>query len=784
MASDGNSSIDVINDENIKEVKGTIKNNKVIKPQSNKKTKKSTTTANSQKRQRKISDFQNVKTVHKAIRTNAHLLPNKIKGRATDSKSQKNAKSRGKNSANDDNDENDDDDSDSPNGKKDEKVDITMKNELFHFHNILQPDFEKLNLKDSVWSSNVALNSSDFLTADKSLHNKMMKEIDNPNQTKEQDNYLSFLKNMKSVSYAGDIVKIMSFINKFYNVFDPELLDISYQDFEIGLDLYPEATDNDGQEIKKYSDYIDTKIIIECEDKMNLIFLTTLKLLLVNLKTDNQLDLHRPYASFANLKTKEVFTKLVRGMRQNALNWGLPKEWREFIDSDKNILDKNDPDESDLKNNSSNDNLNDSLETDPTSEIINIPLFNMQLGKTGIFAIEPKDRIILLKTLVNWCISYSTRIHNEIYRLSHIKESEFGLNTQHVSRLMLEGYDLTTAQFYKLCKLVELRYENKLKRIKSRKPMTEEKQQEFDNKLKILKEIQKQVEKSPKEDQVSTNISFYNEWLEIFAGDFQSNPLSDPFEDSNRLRSQEFFIGRLPQLGDFYLPILSTYYDPKGTIPPYTGARELHNYFKKFSTNNQNSLSKFKNIEKIQVPQFKILFCNTSAIVQDSSKIEANTSIGSYWYEVCHDVKSLEIFIENISNSIENISKEIVKNKEKEDVSENCLFYAKLEIFRDFLKNIHSVFDTIETRKVEYDDISSTSRSLRSSKRGRVNYYDEDKDSAGDNEKEDENYADEDNLEEQGDEDDEDDEGLQNSEVYVKESRSERMLRRNKNRRK
>lgn len=505
-------------------------------------------------------------------------------------------------------------------------------------------------LTNGNWTPNMPLYLSYFKT-----HHSIISRLKNPN--------------MKSVPYAGDVVKLMSFLNKFYQFFDPELLSLSFQDFEVGLDLYPDdslgaatgSVDETMQRTLLYQDYIPVKDVVACQDKMNLLFLTLLRLTFSASKSSDIQKTHQPQATLKQLKSsKKLFANLVGQLRSNAKEWGYPREWRsETIKSEDFLRPKSKLFETDEYNDpvdpKNPDILTNNIYTWHHHEPLALeadPLQTPELERNGILALEPEDRIVLLRALTDWCSAQSPKIRNEIHHLSHLKrDPTFGIQTQHAPRYLVEGAPVTFAQFKKLCSVVQSRYEIRSKKKHIKKQLESGKRETLSAKLNLLKELKATLKSAPKEEQESCLVSLYDKWCHLFEGELIDNPLSNPFEDEvYKLRQQEFFIGRVPHIGDFYLPRLHTY-PGSPIISTYLDLRNLKVLFEKYSKGEIDVFTLFENHGQNMSSQFKLLYRDTPSLIRDIAQ-GRSTSDKTYWYEMCHDTKTLQEFLEFLDYKI------------------------------------------------------------------------------------------------------------------------------------
>ena len=649
------------------------------------------------------------------------------------------------------------------------------------------------------WTPNAPLFISDFKT-----HQSIISRLKNPN--------------MKAIPYAGDVMKLISFINKFYIFFDNELLNLSFQDFEIGLDLYPVIPQEIGVKIDDkrllYQDYIPVKEVISCQDKMNLLFLTLLKLICTNV-TDKSRE-HKPQATFADMTaSKKLFFKYMVQIRANAREWGYPREWRlplekdieiskpasqAFAQNDQGpIIDPNGPGI-----------LTENIYQWPRNQPLPVeqdPLYTPELDRSGVLALDSEDRIVLLRTLTDWCSAYSPKVHNEIHYLSHFKKDPtFGVQTQHVPRYFVEGPSTTMAQFKKLCNIVQNKFEIRSKKKHMKKLLADGKREDFSEKLKLLKEIKESMKSLSKEEKDIKLLSYYDSWCKIFKGELSDNPLSNPFDDElYKLRSQEFFVGRVPQIGDFYIPRLHTYSDSPVSVSTYTDLQTLEGMLDRYSRGEIDIYYLFENYGQLLSPQFKLLYHDTPSVIHDTAK-GIKTANNIYWYEMCYDSSSLLEFIDfldyKITPPVEKPSKKKFENEieTKEEVTTNIVedkplvpesdiidvtsdkissiespnptinkkplpkesrFNAsrnKLKVLKEYLSKMYYVLNGFEQLKHQYADMKPGKRALRRVQRRNITYNDSDMED-DDVYQEDENEEEEEQEEEEEEEEEKEDDG-------------------------
>ncbi|CAL9736251.1 ISWI one complex protein 3 [Monosporozyma servazzii] len=498
------------------------------------------------------------------------------------------------------------------------------------------------SLTETNWSANSPLLSTDF---------------------KNQVSVISRLKspNTKPVYYAGDIIKLMAFINKFSNYFGSDLLGLSFQDFEVGLDLYPAASPTESKGIFSeekgrfvfYQDYILIKEVIAAQDKMNLVFITLLKLLFSEEKSYNE----PPELQDINPYPKKECQRWLNKLRNNIYEWGYPKEWRNLSSPDRTKFESKyfDHDDTKLIDPKVKEILNPNLYHWPQvieSEDLLNPFNNTDLDSRGILALDPVNRIIMLRTLIDFCGTHSTIIHSEIQKLSHFKrDPAFGVKSQHAPRYFIEGTDKTMKRFKELCKLVESRYEIRSKKKHYKKLLKEGKQPDLKEKLDLIREIKETLHTAEADRKDDVFYSLYAKWVKLFEGEIVDNPLANPYTDPiYKLRCEEFFIGRIPRMGDFYIPRLHSYGN-ESKLNTFTDLRNLTDILNKFSNGVYDSYALFENFGQNMSGKFKVLYHDTPSLISDVNKGKS-TDNKVYWYEMCHDSKTLKEFIELLDYKI------------------------------------------------------------------------------------------------------------------------------------
>ncbi|CDO96406.1 unnamed protein product [Kluyveromyces dobzhanskii CBS 2104] len=603
---------------------------------------------------------------------------------------------------------------------------------------------------------------------------------------KTQTSVLSRLKfpHMKKVTYGKDLVLILSFINKFHRFLPQDLWSLSIQDLEIGLDVYPENIDDDQELSQYYADYVPAKEIRRCQDYANLLYVVLMELTL-NRKSNSTLQ---------SLQTSSKPYKLISELRQKGVEFGYPREWKVQSTLNAESVKVYEHDDTEPVDPSHPEILTPNAFKWTEQLVVPLeedPLHSPDLERLGLLALMPSDRIVFLRTLTQWCIAYSEKIHTEVYRLSHLKKDpSFGIQTHHAPRHLVQGIDATHQHFKKLCTLVKERMELRRSKKHVKKQLESGTRQDLSAKFALLDDLKKNmreyrqeynqtaVDKKKKFDALAVSVERdYEKWSKlVFEEIHDREPLDNPYEDEiYKLRCLEFFIGRVPYVGDFYLPRLFTYQSSKAKkhIPTnYCDPITLLQTLQEFENGTITPFELFSRDGKLNSMQFKLYYHDTPGLVHDL--MNGSNAGKNYWYEMCHDSSSLQDFIRLLEYKVykeedlnkskksadesgelekettdfltadtdkETSKKNVPTGISKEDTTStkletiegfNCnplpkeykynKSRSKFLILKEYLQKMSSLLHTFEQLKVEYGDVSSTDRNLRRSQRSKVSY--------------------------------------------------------------
>lgn len=440
---------------------------------------------------------------------------------------------------------------------------------------------------------------------------------------------------LKPLPYAGKIIKTMSFINKFKKFLNSnELLTLSFQDFENGLNL--------NESTKEISH------IKHCQDKMNYLFYSLLRLLF-----DNNIKA----ATFNHfMSLGHPFSRYITMLRRNCFEWGIVKEWRD-------------------------------IETGG--------FFTTGLDKMGLLILKPIDKVIILDSLVTYLLAHCPSVHDMIQTINYDKK-DLGIKDEsfYASRYLLEGPEKTLENYGSLCDQVIFHLDRKrVNMIKKKRAMKDD----FKEQCKVLRECKDILKNiSPNEDKNKIMISLYDKWLVLFEGLILDNPLSNPYDnDLYTLRLLDFFIGTVPEVGEFYLPQLHVL-QPSNDFNIFRDVESLLRLFERFETNQIDTMSLFEEFHGTVSNQFKMLYYDKTNILYGLlGNTESQVNSSNNWFEICNDTKSLQLFIDALDKTISDSTADsaltnLIHTPEKSNTKQHFI------ILKEYLTKIIKIFQEIE----------------------------------------------------------------------------------------
>lgn len=352
--------------------------------------------------------------------------------------------------------------------------------------------------------------------------------------------------------YAKDIMFIISYLCKFQEIVDLEL--IGPQDIEFGLGLnntisstssskfvskvkVPEPVSNDD---------------IEVSNTMNELFLKLLGLIL-----NRKRDIASQENAISELKTRAYYL-------------GLPREWKHIKEGSNKVY---------LAVMESNINL--------SNETFN-PFYYSPFELKGLNGLDPPDRLIMIRVLMQWSFQTSDRVREYISTSIQNQDLLGEKDTYYVPRSVARGF--------KNCEDAKREAENKIKNRKSE--ITE------------LKYV---------------------------------DPVSDPFKHSMRLRLDEMFAGDCGfNVGRFYLCRMSS--GKSGGLSTVKKMRSmpLETFSLPFS-------SPFKVYVQDVHQMLHDSLSNYGVEFDNETEIKRERVTNNYYYEVASNVEELQEFVEYLS---------------------------------------------------------------------------------------------------------------------------------------
>ncbi|KAG0660386.1 hypothetical protein C6P45_001591 [Maudiozyma exigua] len=551
-------------------------------------------------------------------------------------------------------------------------------------------------LQNLTWTPNIPLMNDDFKDSDERINNLWMDEF-----------------STMPKPHAKDIMKIMSFINKFGKFFDENLRNIRFEDFEIGLSI--------GTTEKIRDDAFEEEELERMKNLMNFLFYNLLELLFR--PYDKKISYNIPiYDKF--LHKKNPYGKMIGKLHSNVDEWGSPREWSYDFLQEKEFYEDDRIDESASTVDGPVFKLSDAKSLHPRLQDEYHPLFSITraaIDINGLYEIDTfTNRVITLSYLVNLNLTYSPVIHEEVNKMTHNKKDQY--YTHLVPNFLKEGFDQTIEDFTDLCESIVI-YINTKRKVKYDR---------FKDMLPTLDKIRGSLVNIMKKDKFERRrkiLEMYDDWVVLMNVIMPDNSLSDPYlEEPAKLRLQEFFVARVQDIGDFYVPRMNTYNNSNNVTNLYVDILSLLKLFKMYDEDEIDDRTIQKEFKKVTKARFSLFYRNSVKMTTDWFKKE-DTSENNYWYLMCNDASSLRMFKLKIENLIKNSnSSKLSKMVQDADYQDTK---TTLSILHDYLEKIYPIVEKIENVEViipesdtidtppEDGNISSRSGRGRSTK---VNY--------------------------------------------------------------
>ena len=550
-------------------------------------------------------------------------------------------------------------------------------------------------LQTLTWTPNIPLMNDDFKDTNKKINDLWVEQFCD-----------------KPKPFAKNVLKIMSFINKFDQFFDENLNNIRFEDFEIGISI------GTTEEIK--DDTFEEEELEKMKKKLNFLFYSLLELLFR--PYDKKVPYSVPvYDKFLN--KKNPYGKMIGKLHSNIDEWGSPIEWRYDLSQEKAFYEDDTISESSITVGGAIFKLSDAKPLHRRFQNEYHPLFSITratLDIYGLYGIETfNDRVITLSHLVDLNLTYSAVIHEEVNKMTHSKRDQF--YTHLVPNFLKEGFEQTIDDFTDLCESIII-YINAKRKVKYER---------FKDMLPTLDKIRGALVNIMKKDKMKRKeriLEMYDDWVILLNGSMPDNPLSDPYlEEPAKLRLQEFFVARVEQIGDFYIPRMNTYNNPNNVTNFYVDLLSLLDLFKMYANDEVDDRTIQKEFQKVSKAKFSLFYRNNAKMTSDWFS-KKDTSENNYWYQICNDSLSLKRFKAKISDLLKeggcNMLNEMIQDVKYLGTKQTLkILYDYLEKICPIVEKLENVEATIpEPDIVEtLDDATISTRSGRG-RSAKVNY--------------------------------------------------------------
>lgn len=443
--------------------------------------------------------------------------------------------------------------------------------------------------------------------------------------------------------YANDILYIISYLNKFREVIFGERTEyLGPQDIEVGLSLPLVENDNNlhGKFNSRQATVTENYDPSYVSPTMQNLFARLLTLVLNRKKEVNP---NSPSKAIAELKSM-------------ALYLGLPREWRD----DSNVLVRNkidvkqDVEPVDLKNPEilNYDNYEYESPSAKPNPFKNTPEFESS-GLRGIS--RPTDRLILLRTLLQWSLTTSDSIKAYITQSLQNQDISGEKDTTYVPRSIQKGFKNTA----------DVKRETELKISKRNSNKSSE------------------VRDMPESDMVSRYI----------------DPTSDPLSHSMRLRLDEQFAGDIGfNIGRFFLCRMAD---------PETGGISSIKKMKYTRANVNDITASLPSQFKLYVQDVHQMLLSSLAeygVEYDEygEELEDTIEDDTYWYEVASNAEELSNFVDYLSKKLDLIPS-----------TEPILIISKNSMIYKPTLNLHNYLSPMLPLLLNQEKLNSDTRSSR-----------------------------------------------------------------------
>lgn len=481
------------------------------------------------------------------------------------------------------------------------------------------------------------------------------------NKLKSTKEKLAFGYPVLAAPHAKDISIILMFLNKYKDiVFGKEVYYIGPHDFEIGLSLtkyFQEALPNEDDEyvnyrLKEDREPYDPNYV---SPLMTILFCKLLGLVL-NKKKDILL-----------VSQKGAIGEL----RSQVLTLGLPSEWTDSS----NVLSKRletgkDGEEKEEGNKPVDTNNPEILETERYSyeepKVVYNPFKDAGFEKNGLKALTPVNRLIMLRTLVQWSLSNSESLKSYINENANYQDVGGERSTYYVARSIIKGFKNAEDA----SKEAELRIS---KRNANKKASAEA--------------------NDPKSEEIESVTKFV---------DPQSDPLSHPLRwriDDMCIADIGFNVGRfyLCRMADADGGGLSSLRKMKNVYTNFRELKDIPSSFKLY----------VEDVHQMIVEDFTEFGIEFDEKGNEVKSPEPFNQPSSNWYEVAGNAAELKTFIDYVSEKLKLLPSSLHK--------QSTNFVTLLSFIEPLISNQESAMIGVTTERitrkreeVNYNDISNS----------------------------------------------------------------------------
>ncbi|CAH2351471.1 hypothetical protein CLIB1423_03S07052 [[Candida] railenensis] len=483
------------------------------------------------------------------------------------------------------------------------------------------------------------------------------------NKSKSTKEKIAFGYPVLAAPHAKDISIILMFLNKYKDiVFGKEVYYIGPHDFEIGLSLtkyFQEGVPDEDDEyvnyrLKEDSEPYDRNFV---SPLMTILFCKLLGLVL-NKKKDISL-----------VSQKGAIGEL----RSQVSTLGLPNEWT----NTSNVLKKpsevvNNDEENERDEKPVDTNSPEILETEKYSYQEPIAIYNpfrdAEFEKSGLKALTPVNRLIMLRTLVQWSISNSESLKSYINENASYQDVGGERSTYYVARSITKGFKNAEDA----SKEAELRIS---KRSANKKASTEP--------------------NDPKGEEIESVTKYVD-------------PLSDPLSHPLRWRIDDMCIADIGfNVGRFYLCRMAD--ADGGGLSSLRKMKNVYTNFRELKDIPSSFKLYVEDVHQMIVEDFTkygIEFDERGNEVESTHPFEQSTS---NWYEVAGNAAELKTFIDYVSEKLKSLPSSLHK--------QSTNFVTLLSFIEPLITNQESAMIGVTTERItrkreeiNYNDISNSTK--------------------------------------------------------------------------